>query len=612
MWSRVRAVAGGAFDDLSQSWRTLAITDLAFKAAAFAVLTPASALLLRWLLSRAGTRAVADADIARLLIASPVGLIALLVTAIITTAVTILELACLMEIAVAAEEGTRINARSALAFGLRHTSDVVRLAFHMVIRVIAAVLPFLAAIGIVYLLLLRDHDINYYLARKPPAFLAAVVLVGIIALALAALIARTIASWALSLPLVIFENVNPRQALRASADASKGHRVLILSALGLWLAIALVVGAISATIVETFARLIGPHTASSVPTLVFFLTVLVILWIASVVVVTVFNASMLALFIVRLWRGSRPVTPPQRTREPVTALPAPLKWAAIAGVFLFAAGFAMLAFLVTRRDERILILAHRGASIEQPENTLAAFRVAVAQKADYIELDVQESSDGQVLIVHDSDLMKIGGSPMKIWEHTAAELRTVDIGKGEHVPTLAEALETCRGTLTHVMVELKSYGHGQHLEERTAQVVEAAGMTNACAYMSLDHDIVRTMKRLRPSWRTGALVAKAVGDPTAFDGDFLAVEAHMLTPSLVRRAHRVGKDVYVWTVDDPASMLAAASRGSDGVITNYPAVARDVLQRRASMSDGERLLVAILIRAGVRNDGLQAEETLRP
>src|SRR5689334_21509422 len=134
MWARVRAIAGGAFDDLSQSWRTLATTDLAFKAAAFAVLTPATALVLRWLLSRAGTRAVADADIARLLIASPVGLVALLLTAIFATAVTILELACFMEIAVAAEEGTRIDVRSALAFGARRASDLVRLAFHMVIR----------------------------------------------------------------------------------------------------------------------------------------------------------------------------------------------------------------------------------------------------------------------------------------------------------------------------------------------------------------------------------------------------------------------------------------------------------------------------------------------
>lgn len=607
MWARVREITGGAFEDLSRSWRTLAITDLAFKAAAFAVLTPATALLLRWLLSRAGTHAVADADIARLLIASPAGIIALLLAAIFATGVTMLELACLMEIAV-----DQANARAALAFTARRAGRVLLLAFHMVIRAIGGILPFLAAIALVYALLLRDHDINYYLARKPPEFITAVVLVAVIAVALAALIVRTIGRWALSLPLVLFEAVNPRAALRESAERSKGHRTLIVSVLALWAAIAIGVSVAVGAVVEFLARTIAPMAARSVTLLIVSLTALVLLWIAGGVAATIFNASMLSLVIVRVWAPDRMVTSSHDALKPVATFPRPLKWAAVGGAVLFAAGVAMLAFLVTRRDERVLVIAHRGASVDAPENTLAAFRAAVAQHADYVELDVQESSDGQVLVVHDSDLMKIGGSPMKIWEHTAAELRTVDIGKGERVPTLAEALETCKGTPSHVLVELKSYGHSQRLEERTAHVVEAAGMANSCAFMSLNHDMVRTMKRLRPAWRTGALFAKSVGDPTAFDGDFLAIEARALTPSLARRAHRAGKDVYVWTVNDAAWMLAAASRGSDGVITNFPAVAREVLQRRTAMSDGERLLVAILIRAGARDDTLEAEETLRP
>ena len=253
-----------------------------------------------------------------------------------------------------------------------------------------------------------------------------------------------------------------------------------------------------------------------------------------------------------------------------------------------------------------------------PENTLAAFRLGAAERADFVELDVQESLDGEVVVVHDSDLMKVAASPMKIWEHTLAELRSVDIGshkgpefKDERVATLAEALAACKGK-SGVLVELKSYGHNDRLEEKVAAIVEAAGMENDCMFMSLDHYQVGRMKRLRPSWRVGVLVAKALGDITSLHADFVAVEARMATRRFVRRAHRAQQDVYVWTVNDPAWMLAAMSSGVDGLITDRPALAREVIARRAQMSDAQRLLAALLVRAGARTEALESEDALRP
>jgi glycerophosphoryl diester phosphodiesterase len=114
------------------------------------------------------------------------------------------------------------------------------------------------------------------------------------------------------------------------------------------------------------------------------------------------------------------------------------------------------------------------------------------------------------------------------------------------------------------------------------------------------------------SWRCGVLVAKALGDLTSLDSDFLAVEARLATGRLVRRAHRAGQDVYVWTVNDPAWMLVAMSHGADGLITNKPDLALQVVARRAQMSDAQRLLLALLIRLGARTEALEAEDALRP
>ena len=86
----------------------------------------------------------------------------------------------------------------------------------------------------------------------------------------------------------------------------------------------------------------------------------------------------------------------------------------------------------------------------------------------------------------------------------------------------------------------------------------------------------------------------------------------MATPRFVRRAHRAQQEVYVWTVNDPAWMLAAMSRGVDGLITDQPDLARQVVERRARMSDAERLLVALLVRLGARTEALAAEDKLRP
>jgi glycerophosphoryl diester phosphodiesterase len=124
--------------------------------------------------------------------------------------------------------------------------------------------------------------------------------------------------------------------------------------------------------------------------------------------------------------------------------------------------------------------------------------------------------------------------------------------------------------------------------------------------------VVHRMKSLRPSWRVGLLVAKAMGDLTELKADFLAVEARMASRRFIRRAHRAGQDVYIWTVDDPAWMFVGLSRGVDGLITNQPDVARKVIELRAQMSEPQRFLAAQLIRFGASTNALAAEDALRP
>ena len=128
----------------------------------------------------------------------------------------------------------------------------------------------------------------------------------------------------------------------------------------------------------------------------------------------------------------------------------------------------------------VAVVAHRGASGAAPENTLAAVRGAIADGADWIEIDVQETADGEVVVIHDRDLMKLAGVGLDTKDATLAELEQIDVGSwfdpvfaGERVPTLRAVLEEARGK-AGVVIELKYYGHQQRLEARVAELVDRA------------------------------------------------------------------------------------------------------------------------------------------
>ena len=120
--------------------------------------------------------------------------------------------------------------------------------------------------------------------------------------------------------------------------------------------------------------------------------------------------------------------------------------------------------------------------------------------------------------------------------------------------------------------------------------------------MSLKMDAVEKMKSIRPSWTVGLLMSVSAGDLKKIDADFLAVNAAFANRRFVRTAHDCGKDVYVWTVNDAATMSTMIGRGVDGLITDKPALARSVLQQRAQMSPPERLLVELAGIFGVASE----------
>ncbi len=273
-----------------------------------------------------------------------------------------------------------------------------------------------------------------------------------------------------------------------------------------------------------------------------------------------------------------------------------------------AGGVGYAALHGVQADDQVAIIAHRGASGAAPENTMAAIQQAVRDQTDWVEIDVQETSDGQVVVMHDSDFKKIADNDLKIWEATLDSLATIDIGSwfapefaDQRVPTLAEVLTYCQGK-TKVMIELKYYGHDERLEQRVVEIVEEAGMQQDIAIISLKLGGLRKIKQLRPDWRTGLLTAVALGDLSSVDTDFLAVNAGLANRPLIRSAHQRDKQVLAWTVNDPITMSTLIGRGADGLITDHPGVAREVMETRKSLSSVERLLLEFATFLGIERE----------
>jgi glycerophosphoryl diester phosphodiesterase len=378
---------------------------------------------------------------------------------------------------------------------------------------------------------------------------------------------------------------------------------------------ALVAG-IAALLVSGAQQLFG----ANLRWLAFSIFALLLLWgLANAVVSALANGALGAL-LDRLYReatGAASEIAQPAARRPLAggALPASLLFggAAVAlagGLYL---GGNLAERVSAERD--VEIIAHRGAAGARPENTMAAVEQALADHADWVEIDVQETADGEVVVAHDSDFMKLAGVDLKVWDTTMADLAEINIGSwfdpayaGERTPTLREVLHAAKGR-GKILIELKYYGHDVALESRVAEIVEETGMSADVGVMSLKIPGVRKMHALRPDWPHGILAATAVGDLSALDADFLAVNTGQVSLDLIRRTHAQGRKLYVWTVDDPVTMVRMISMGVDGLITNEPALARQVMEARNRLSAPERLLLWASDRFRLKSFDLVAEET---
>jgi glycerophosphoryl diester phosphodiesterase len=229
-----------------------------------------------------------------------------------------------------------------------------------------------------------------------------------------------------------------------------------------------------------------------------------------------------------------------------------------------------------------LVIAHRGASGTLPENTLPAYELALAQRADMIEIDLHRTRDGETVVAHDENLARLGGQG-EIAEATLAEVRALDAGNGARVPILDEVLDAF-GARIPFNLELKRGRSADYagLESAALAAVEPRGLLDRTLFSSFYDPVLARLRALSPEARVALLLSPRMPERPLERARAVAAEAinpsaFLATPALVEAAHAEGLAVFVYTVDAEDEMRRFLGLGVDGLFTNFPARLRAVL-----------------------------------
>jgi glycerophosphoryl diester phosphodiesterase len=242
-----------------------------------------------------------------------------------------------------------------------------------------------------------------------------------------------------------------------------------------------------------------------------------------------------------------------------------------------------------------IIIAHRGASAYAPENTLAAFELALRQGADAVELDAKLTADGQIVVIHDQTVNRTTEGEGRVKEMTLAELRKLDAGshydvafRGEPIPTLEEVLKAI-GRLTFINIELTNYASTtDQLPEKVVALVRRYKLTRRVMFSSFNPIALRRAQRLLPETAIGFLassggrgwLARSWAGRLLVRYQTLNPERRDVTPRLVEQLHRLKRGVLAYTINDQNELARLFQIGVDGVITDDPPLA---LQIRSSV-----------------------------
>lgn len=590
--------------DFSKNLSNLLVFDVFFKIIVTALFGPISAWIFNRLVASSGAWVIGNEQII-LFVLSPVGMAAVIISGALALAITFAEQAGMILIASRFNAGRKITAYQALLQMLKFLRVLIELGLRQIIIGLLYLAPLAAIAGITFYMLSSQQDLNYLLVEKPPAFWIGAAIAAVLGMGGLLVIAWLYIRWIFSVPFCVLDGAKPAGALRDSRSLVSGNFWRIAAIVLGWALVMIGAGVLSAFILEFLSGFILHRVGANPVIIVIVVCILLGLYGLIAAALTFIGFTTSCLVIARLYydiggqKGLSQAFPPIDDSAGKFGQPSQRKivWAAVILALILTT--VSSAFIIDRIElnHPVAVTAHRGSSKDAPENTLSAIRRAIADGADFAEIDVQETADGTIVLLHDTDLMRIAGLNKKIWQSTYSEIKLLDAGswfspdfKGERIPTLAEALELS-GNKIKLNIELKFNGREKQLVESVDQLIRDHKFGSQCVITSLNFDGLLKIKKLNPDLKTGFIIAKSIGNMFRVDTDFLSLASGMVTADVIAAARKRKMEVHVWTVNRPDGMSYFINLGVDNIITDYPAKLVAVINERAALSDVKKFLL---------------------
>lgn len=609
-----RSVLADALRRVRTMWGSILLFQLVWKGVSLFALGPLVLALMNVMLTLGGYTAVANFELADFFF-SPLGVVTLWVLGTLWFGGMLLERGGLVWILAAPDHRGRVLLSEVFSRLVGRLPRLLRVALLHVAAGFAVALP-LSLLGLAtYHLLLSEADINYYFSEHPPQFWVGAAIFTLLALVAVIILVTLYLHWILAVAVALFERARGTESLRTSWELVSLRRSKVVAAFVLWQLLRFSVWLSVAAMLYAMNRWLIP-SADVAPGRVLAWGAMLIVIDASVATFlsmldSVGSAAVLTELYCRLSRQAAG-TPPEEETEPIRVAylrpePPAVVWRkrlvlgiGIPVIALLMAGTNALVLIDEFRARGdIAVTAHRAGAMRAPENTLAALHLAIEEGADFAEIDVQETADGRVVVLHDADLRRVAGVPSSIWETEFDELRQLDVGSwfapefsGERVATLEEFLDASRGRIG-LNIELKYTAHQQRLSERVVEILRSRPPGDRVILSSLHRHGLSELRRMAPELKIGWIASARLGNLARQDIDFLAVEHSRITPALLSEARRRGLEIHAWTVNRPSVMQRMLHLDVDNVITDDPLMARRKIGQYESLSDIEIVILRL-------------------
>jgi glycerophosphoryl diester phosphodiesterase len=226
----------------------------------------------------------------------------------------------------------------------------------------------------------------------------------------------------------------------------------------------------------------------------------------------------------------------------------------------------------------MMIMGHRGAAAVEPENTLLSISCAIETGVDAVEIDVRLTKDRTLVVIHDATVDRTTNGTGPVSSYELKEIKELDAGKGEAIPTLQEVIDVIDGKAT-LVVELKEEG----TEQSVVELIEKNKLEENVYVISFWHQLVKSAKSMNRRIKTGVLLVGCPVDScvaTHVSADALVMRYNFVNKQFVEMAHEEGLKIFVWNIDDAHLLPPYAEMGVDGIGSNDPRVLVEYFRKK--------------------------------